>query len=176
VGVGALCLRREIALAPLVVGGGQERGRRAGTPDVAAAVGLATALRLAAEGRPGACASTAARRDRLAKLLSGALDGVTPTVAGTDVLPGTCHVLVEGVASEELVFLCDQAGLCVSAASSCASGATTRSHVLAAMGVDEPLAHGSLRLSIGAETSDGDVERAAAIVVDAVRRLRAGPA
>jgi len=174
VGVGALCLRREVTLAPLLVGGGQERGRRAGTPDVAAAVGLATALRLAGEERAGAFARTAARRDQLAKLLTSALDGVTQTVPSGELLPGTCHVLVDGVASEELVYLCDEAGLCVSAASSCASGATTQSHVLAAMGVDGALARGSLRLSIGAGTSDEEVERAAGIVVAAVRRLRAG--
>jgi cysteine desulfurase len=176
VGVGALCFRREVALAPLVVGGGQERGRRAGTQDVAAAVGLATALRLACAERGAGHALTAARRDQLAKLLCTAIDGVTPTVALRDALPGTCHLLVEGVASEELVFLCDEAGLCVSAASSCASGAATQSHVLAAMGVDADLARGSLRLTIGAETTDDDVERAAAIVVEAVRRLRGAAA
>jgi cysteine desulfurase len=172
VGVGALCVRREVPLAPLVVGGGQERGRRAGTPDVAAAVGLATALRLACEGRPASCALTASRRDQLTKLLTSSLDGVASTVKGAAVLPGTCHVLVEGVTSEELVYLCDEAGLCVSAASSCSSGAATRSHVLAAMGVDDVASRGSLRLTIGAETTDAEVERAGAIVVGAVRRLR----
>jgi cysteine desulfurase len=172
VGIGALCVRREVALAPLVVGGGQERGRRAGTPDVAAAIGLATALRLACEGRAASCALTAARRDHLTKLLTSSLDGVAATVTAAAALPGTCHVLVEGVTSEELVYLCDEAGLCVSAASSCSSGAATRSHVLAAMGVDDAMARGSLRLTIGAETTDAEVERAGAIVVGAVRRLR----
>lgn len=172
VGVGALCVRREVPLAPLIVGGGQERGRRAGTPDVAAAVGLAAALRLACEERAATCALTATRRDQLTKLLMSGLDGVTPTVSDAAVLPGTCHVLVDAVASEELVYLCDEAGLCVSAASSCSSGAATRSHVLAAMGVDDEAAKGSLRLTIGAETTDADIDRAAAIVVCAVRRLR----
>jgi cysteine desulfurase len=172
VGVGALCARREVALAPLVVGGGQERGRRSGTVDVAAAVGLATALRLASTEREAAGSLTASRRDHLAKLVCSGAEGVHVTVEGATVLPGSCHLLVEGVRSEELLFLCDEAGLCASAASSCSSGATVASHVLAAMGVDAGLAAGSLRLTLGAETTDQDVERAAAIVLAAVRHLR----
>jgi cysteine desulfurase len=172
VGIGALCVRREVRLAPLLVGGGQERGRRAGTPDVAAAVGLAVALRLACAQREVDVAITAARRDQLAKLLVTGLDGVRLTVRESAVLPGTCHVLVDGVSSEELVYLCDEAGLCVSAASSCSSGAVTKSHVLAAMGVEHEEAGGSLRLTIGAETTDDDVARAANVVVGAVRQLR----
>lgn len=172
VGIGALCIRREVPLEPLLVGGGQERGRRAGTPDVASAVGLATALRLAADEWSSTAALVAARRDLLQKLLTSAIDGVTPTIEGADVLPGTCHVLVDGVASEELVYLCDDAGLCVSAASSCSSGAATMSHVLAAMGTDLGASRAALRLTLGVTTSDDEVERAAAIVVDAIRRLR----
>jgi cysteine desulfurase len=172
VGVGALCSRREVALVPLVTGGGQERGRRAGTPDVAAAVGLAVALRLSADERAVAASLTAARRDHLAKLLAAGAEGLRLSVVDVPVLPGTCHVTVDGVSSEELVFLCDEAGLCVSAASSCSSGAATASHVLAAMGLGGGDDRGSLRLTLGAETTDDDVERAAAIVVAAVRRLR----
>lgn len=172
VGSGALCLRRELPLAPLVVGGGQERGRRAGTQDVAAAVGLATALRCAARDRTRAVACTATRRDHLAALLLAHVPGTTLTAADAPRLPGTCHVTIEGIASEELVFLCDEAGLCVSAASSCASGAAQHSHVLAAMGMDERRARGSLRLTLGEETTDEEVERAAAIVAGAVVQLR----
>ena len=174
VGIGALCLRREVALAPLVVGGGQERGRRAGTPDVASAVGLAVALRLSCAERERSVARATQRRDLLAGLLVGGAPGIRATVEGAAVLPGTCHVLVEGVRSEELVFLCDEAGLCVSAASSCASGAASRSHVLAAMGIDDGEATGSLRLTLGAETTEAQVERAAAIVLTAVHGLRGG--
>jgi cysteine desulfurase len=173
VGSGALCFRRELALAPLVVGGGQERGRRAGTQDVAAAVGLATSLRCAARDRSHAVACTTTRRDLLAALLAARIPGTTLTASDVPRLPGTCHVTIEGIASEELVFLCDQAGLCVSAASSCASGAAQRSHVLAAMGMDEARARGSLRLTLGGETTDDDVERAAVIVERAVAQLRA---
>jgi cysteine desulfurase len=175
VGIGALCFRREVALVPLVVGGGQERGRRGGTPDVAAAVGLAVALRLSSKERVDATSSTAARRDRLAALLVAADDSVRVTAPDSLRLPGTCHVTIEGISSEELVFLCDEAGLCASAASSCASGAATSSHVLEAMGVDVT-SHASLRLSLGADTTDEEVTRAASVVLDAATRLRAGRA
>jgi cysteine desulfurase len=176
VGAGALCFRREVPLAPLLVGGGQERGRRAGTTDVAAAVGLATALRLAARDRAWASIETSRRRDALASLLVNQISGTRVTATGVARLPGTCHVTIEGIASEELVFLCDQAGLCVSAASSCSSGAAERSHVLAAMGVDGKLVRGSLRLTLGSETTDHDVEAAARIVTCSVQQLRAVPA
>lgn len=175
-GIGALCIRREVPLEPLLVGGGQERGRRAGTPDVAGAVGLATALRLAARERSSTATLVEARRDLLMKDLTSGIEGVTPTIEDADVLPGTCHVLVDGVASEELVYLCDEAGLCVSAASSCSSGAATSSHVLAAMGTDLGAGRAALRLTLGATTTDDEVDRAAAIVVDAIRRLRSATA
>ncbi len=176
IGVGALCFRREIALVPLIVGGGQERGRRAGTPDVAAAVGLAVALRLSSNERVRAVACTTARRDRLTDLLVAGVEHLHVTARGARRLPGTCHVTIDGVSSEELVFLCDEAGLCVSAASSCSSGAATRSHVLEAMGGTDATTRASLRLSMGAETTDSEIEQAATIVHAAVSRLRAAHA
>ena len=118
-----------------------------------------------------AASCTAARRDRLTGLLAAGVDEVLVTVPSATRLPGTCHVTIEGVSSEELVFLCDEAGLCVSAASSCASGAASASHVLEAMGMDAS-SRASLRLSIGADTTDDEIARAAGIVVRAVARLR----
>jgi cysteine desulfurase len=172
VGVGALCFRRDVPLAPLLVGGGQERGRRSGTQDVAAAVGLATALRLAVAERDVAVALTRARRDHLAKLVTSGAEGTRLTVQGDDVLPGNCHLLIDDVTSEELLFLCDAQGLCASAASSCSSGAAVASHVLEAMGVPTQSSRGSLRLTIGADTTDDEVERAATIVTTAIHQLR----
>jgi cysteine desulfurase len=175
VGVGALVVRPGVALRPRQVGGGQERDRRSGTASVAGAVGLATALRLAADERDVAGERVAKQRDRLLVGLAAAVDGLEATLpAGTPRLPGTAHVCVQGVESEALLFLLDERGVCASAASSCASGAQQSSHVLAAMGVDPALGRGSLRLSLAPSTTEADLDLALAAVPAAVAQLRAG--
>jgi cysteine desulfurase len=170
-GAGALVVRDGVRLHPRQVGGGQERDRRSGTQDVAGAVGLATALRLAAEEREEAAARVSVLRDRLAKGL-GELPGACETVTEGPRLPGICHVCFEGVAAEALLFLLDEAGICASAASSCASGAQQASHVLDAMGVPLERALGSLRLSLAPTTTDADIDHALAVIPTAVERLR----
>jgi cysteine desulfurase len=90
-------------------------------------------------------------------------------------LPGHCHVCIEGADSESLLFLLEQAGVMASAASSCASGAMAGSHVLAAMGVAPALAAGSLRLTLGPDTTAADVDVAVEAVAGAVERLRRFP-
>jgi cysteine desulfurase len=172
VGVGALAAPAGVALAPRQLGGGQERGRRSGTVDVAGAVGLATALRLAADERVEVVARVGDRRDRLAAGLAAAVPGLVVTAAGAERTAGTCHVCIPGVDAEALLFLLDEAGVLASAASSCSSGAQQRSHVLAAMGVGEALARGSLRLSLGPATTDAEIDAALAAVPAAVERLR----
>ncbi len=166
-GIGALLVRDGVRLRPRQVGGGQERDRRSGTQDVAGAVGLAAALRLAADEREEASARVAALRDRLVAGL-----GERETVADGPRLPGICHVCFEGVAAEALLFLLDDAGICASAASSCASGAQQASHVLAAMGVPLERALGSLRLSLGPTSTDADVDHALAVIPAALDRVR----
>ena len=173
VGIGALAVRRGVApLRPRQIGGGQERDRRSGTQDVAGAVGLATALRLAADERAEVVARVGALRDRLADGLAAAVPGLVVTAAGAERIAGTCHVCVPGVAAEAVLFLLDEAGICASAASSCASGAQQASHVLAAMGVPFEVAAGSLRFSLGPTTTDADVDHALAVVPGAVARVR----
>ena len=173
VGVGALCVRREVALAPLIVGGGQERGRRAGTPDVAAAVGLATALRLACEERAATCALD---RDASRPAREAAHERTRWRHAhglGCRGAPG--HLPRPGRRRWRARSWSTSATRrgCACRRRRAARAARRRaSHVLAAMGVDDEAASGSLRLTIGAETTDDDVDRAAAIVVCAVRRLR----
>jgi len=172
VNAGALILRRDLVLEALTPGGGQEKGRRGGTVDVAAAVGLAEALRLVDEERAAGAAHARALRDRLeAGLLAIADCRVTAQSAAR--LPGTAHVTFPDVASDELLFLLDQAGVYASAAASCSSGAAVASHVLAAMGMPAERAKGSLRLSFGTETSAEDIEAVIAAVTAAVERLRA---
>ena len=99
--------------------------------------------------------------------------GVHETVARDRKVAGSAHVCIDGVENEALLFLLDEAGVCASAASACASGAMEPSHVLAAMGVPRERALGALRLTLGRTTTDGDVDLCAHAVVQAVRRLRA---
>jgi cysteine desulfurase len=171
-GAGALVVREGVELEPLLVGGGQERERRAGTHDVAGAVGLATALAAAAREREEETVRVGALRDRLADGLLAAVPSVTEAADRKSVLPGHCHLCFEAVDREELVVLLDEAGVCVSAGAACASGALEPSHVLAAMGVPAAVARGSIRFSLGYTTTPADVERALAVVPEAVARLR----
>jgi cysteine desulfurase len=168
---GALILRSDVAIDAAVPGGGQERGRRGGTVDVAAAVGLAIAVRLTAKERDQVTARVAGYQQQLCTALS-VLEGCAITAPGANRLPGTVHVTFEGLASDELLFLLDQAGVCAAAASSCSSGAAIASHVLAAMGVAPERARGSLRLSMGGETSQEDIDALIVILTSVVKRLR----
>ena len=171
-GAGALVVREGTELEALFVGGGQERERRAGTHDVAGGVGLATALAAVARERESESARVGALRDQLADGLLHAVPAVTEAADRKFVLPGHCHLCFAGVDREELVVLLDEAGICVSGGAACASGALEPSHVLAAMGVPAPIASGSIRFSLGHTTTADDVERALAVVPEAVARLR----
>lgn len=161
-GVGALVVREGVRLAPLLRGGGQEAGRRSGTHNVAGIVGFAAAVRACRAAPP----DVAALRDRLATGLA-AIPGCRPTVPG-GTAPGILSVLLDGIESEALLVLLDRAGVCASAAASCASGAMEASHVLAAIGA----AGGSLRLSLGWTSTEADVDRALEVLPAAVAQLR----
>jgi cysteine desulfurase len=179
VGTGALVVRRSAGpIRPRLIGGGQERDRRSGTQDVAGAVGLATALRLAAAERTEVVTRVRYLRDRLADGLRAAVPGLVETAVGEDgsrehLIAGTCHVCVPGVAAETVLFVLDEEGVCASAASSCASGAQQASHVLAAMGVPLDVASGSLRFSLGPTTTAADIDRALEVVPAAIGQVRA---
>lgn len=175
-GTGALVVLGDVALAPHLLGGGQERDRRSGTQNVAGAAAMAAAARATVAERDEAVAAVGARRDRLADGLVAAVDGCVETaVEGGDrsgKVAGSCHVCIEGIESEALLFLLEREDVLASAASSCASGAQDPSHVLAAMGVPRDLARGSLRLSLGPITTDADVDHALDVVPRAVEALR----
>jgi cysteine desulfurase len=171
-GAGVLAFARPVELAPLSFGGPQERGRRAGTQDVAGAAGLGAALSWLRRDREAESERVTALRDRLALGLLAALEGVRLTAGDVPRAPGHCHLVVEGVDSEELLFLLDSYGVCASAGSACASGALEASHVLTAMGTPPALARGALRLSLGHSSTDADVDMALEAVPRAVSRLR----
>ena len=170
-GVGILAIRSGVRLAPLLLGGGQERDRRSGTHNVAGIAATAEALRVTDETRPDETRRIAGFNAILRERI-GALDGVRFTLPAESAVPGVLNVCFSGVENESLLFLLDEAGVCASAASACASGAMDPSHVLAAMGVPADWARGSLRLSLGHTTTIDDVNRAADAVVAAVTRIR----
>ena len=170
-GAGVLAVRGDVALAPVIHGGGQERDRRSGTHNVAGIVGLAAAIRATVADRDGAAARAAPLRDRLADALL-TIPGTTETGDRARKIAGNCHVCFDGIESEALLILLDDAGVWASAGSACASGAMEPSHVLVAMGVAKDLALGSLRLSLGTTTTDADIDLALKVIPDAVARLR----
>ena len=171
-GVGVLTIRDGVELQPLISGGGQERQRRSGTHNVAGIAAMASALTETDLGRTGENARLAALRDRLVDGLIGSLDGVVETVPRDRKVAGSAHVCLEAVESESLLYLLDEADVCASAASACASGAMEPSHVLAAMGVDRSVAMGALRMTLGHTTTAADIDRAIEIVVASVQHLR----
>jgi cysteine desulfurase len=175
-GVGVLVARGRAAIAPMLIGGGQERERRSGTHNVAGIIALAVALRATDSERADENVRVAALRDSLVDGLRAKLDDTHETVDRAYKVPGSAHICIDGIENEALLYLLDEARVCASAASSCASGAMEPSHVLAAMGVPNERARGALRLSLGRTTTTDDIARATTVIVESVRRLRAGRA
>jgi cysteine desulfurase len=173
-GVGVLAVRGDVALAPIIHGGGQERDTRSGTHNVAGIVGMAAAMQATVVRRADDVSRVGALRDRLADGLLAAVGGASETGCRAAKIAGNCHLCFEGIESEALLVLLDTAGVCASAGSACASGAMEPSHVLAAMGIAKSQALGSLRMSLGAATTPDEVDVALKVVPDAVARLRCG--
>ena len=157
-GVGAFYCRRGIPLPSLIDGGAQERGKRAGTENVAGIVGLGAALRLANEEMSEASARVSAMRDRL-------IDGILQTVPMCRLngprhnrLPGNCNISFLGIEGESLLLRLDLAGIAASSGSACASSSLDPSHVLLAIGLPHEVAHGSVRLSLSDYNTEEDVD------------------
>jgi cysteine desulfurase len=157
-GVGALYLRRRTPIEPLIHGGGQQRGLRSGTEDVAGAVGLATALRLA---RTTDANAVRARRDRFIARVEDAVPGARLTGHRTDRLPGHASFVLPGISGESVLLDLERQGVICSSGSACAAGNDEPSHVLTAMGIPAETAHTALRFTFGADITDADLERAA---------------
>ncbi|MGC9332948.1 MAG: cysteine desulfurase NifS [Anaerolineae bacterium] len=171
-GVGVLYARRGISLLPVQTGGGHERNRRAGTENVAYAVGFATALRLAHEGAEETNARIAGLRD---KLVAGVLDRIPESqLSGhpRQRLPNSASFLFKYIEGESILLSLDQVGVAASSGSACTSGSLEPSHVLMAMGFPHEVAHGSLRLTLGKDNSEEDVEYVLEILPGIVEKLR----
>ena len=170
-GVGALYARRGIALSNLIEGGAQERGKRAGTENTAAVMGMAAALEEAVRNMDANSAKLTALRDRL---ISG-LSQIPHSVLNGDAesrLPGNVSFCFEGIEGEALLLLLDDRGICASSGSACTSGSLDPSHVLLAIGRPHEVAHGSLRLTLSEETSEADIDYTIKAVKEVVTYLR----
>jgi cysteine desulfurase len=178
-GVGALLVAPGVEVEPLIVGGGQERGRRAGTENVATIVGFAEALRLAAKSREREATRIAALRNHMARRLAEELgDRISITTPLDRSAPHILHCTFPGTAGrrtdgEMLLLGLDLAGVQASAGSACSSGAVEPSHVLLAMGMTRSRAASALRLSLGRTTTADEIERAVPAIVRTVRRVTA---
>lgn len=172
-GVGALVRDRAVELEPQLLGGGQEEGLRSGTLNVAGIVGFGAAAALAAEELEARAARMRALRERLERGLA-AHGGVTLLAPGAERLPNTVMAAVQGVEAETLLMALDRAGYAVSSGSACHTGKTEPSHVLRAMGVPDALALGSIRISLGKDSTETDVDGFLAALDQALDSLRTG--
>lgn len=170
-GIGALYVRKGIPVTNLIFGGAQERNRRAGTENLPAIAGFAKAMEIANTDIEKRAEKTAKQRDRL---IEGILKLPRTRLNGDPVkrLPGTVNISIEGVEGESLLLMLDLNGICASSGSACTSGSLDPSHVLLALGLKHEVAHGSLRLSIGDETTDEDIDYILEVVPKVVKRLR----
>jgi cysteine desulfurase len=172
-GVGALYVRTGTRLATVQTGGGQEKGRRTGTENVAGVVGLGAAMRIATAKRAAESARQAVLRDRLIAGIRSRISDATLTGHPTERLPNSASFCFRGTQGEALVVSLDLEGFSVSSGSACTSGNTDPSHVLLALGLDRDLAQGSLRLTLGRATTEADVDALLAALPPIVARLRA---
>ena len=170
-GVGMLYIRRGISLPNLIDGGGQERGKRAGTENVAAIVGLAKAVEIATANIEERAAKTKVLRD---KLIDNILKIERTRLNGDREkrLPGNVNISIEGIEGESLLLSLDMYGICASSGSACTSGSLDPSHVLLAIGLKHEVAHGSLRISLSDENTEEDVDKILEVLPEIVFRLR----
>ena len=170
-GVGVLYVRRGIILENLIYGGAQERGKRAGTENIPGIMGLAAALEAA-------CSSIDVNAQKLIPLRDRLIEGLDKIPYGelngdrTSRLPGNVNYCFEGIEGESMLLLLDDKGIACSSGSACTSGSLDPSHVLLAIGRPHEVAHGSLRLSLGEDTSSEDVDTIIKAVTDVVTYLR----
>ncbi len=173
-GAGLLWVRRGLQLAPVQVGGHQERGRRAGTENVAAIVGLGEALSRAVAAVPSEAPRLAALRDRL-EAAAREIPGSQVAGAGAERVCNTLNVAFEGCDGETLLVALDLAGVAVSTGSACSSGSLEPSPVLLAMGYPPALARGAIRFSLWRGTTAADIDEVCRLLPHVVARTRARP-
>ena len=170
-GIGAIYIKRGLVLPNLIYGGGQERGKRPGTENTAAIVGLGRAMEIAVQG-------IAEKNERVTKMRNRLIDGLL-TIPNTRLngdrekrLAGNCNISFEGVEGESLLLKLDEHGIMASSGSACTSGSLDPSHVLLSLGLKHEVAHGSLRLSINNQNTEEDIDYILEWVPKVIEELR----
>jgi len=171
-GVGALFMRKGVAIEPFIHGGGQERGLRSGTTNVPGIVGLGKATKLAKEELKERMEHNIALRERMIKGLEEHLSDYILTGHRRQRLPGNVSLCVHYIEGESMLLLLNTEGFACSSGSACTSGSLEPSHVLLAMGIGPQLAQGSLRITLGRENAEEDVDRFLEVLPKVVERLR----
>jgi cysteine desulfurase len=171
-GVGALYVRKGTRLATMQTGGGQEKGRRTGTENVAGIVALGVAMRIATERRELESPRQAALRDRIIDGVLARVPAAMLTGHPTERLPNNASFVIAGADGTSLIAALDMAGFSVSSGSACTSGDTEPSHVILALSIDREVAKGSLRVTVGRSTTEADVDAFLAALPGIVSRVR----
>jgi len=167
--VGLLWTARSVKLIPQIVGGGQERGLRSGTENVAGTIGFARAMELVTATQKSESGRIAALRDTIEKTLTEAFPDAVVSGHKKHRLPNFLHISFPGIDAERLVFALEGKGILVATGSACAANKGTRSHILTAIGLAPEVADGSLRLSLGHLSTDKNTTQAAQNIIEAVR-------
>ncbi len=171
-GIGALYVRKGVAITPIIVGGAHERGRRAGTENVAGIVGLGAAIELAMSNMDRDVARIKGMRDRLIAEIPKRIDEVKLNGHPTKRLPGNVNFSIKYIEGEAILLMLDINGIAASSGSACTSGSLDPSHVLLAMGIPHEIAHGSLRLTLSSNTTDEEVDYILETLPRIVSKLR----
>ena len=171
-GTGVLYVKKGITLEPLVDGGGQERGLVSGTENTAGCIGLAAAMKEAVEGLDEKMGYVKKLTDKLVKGIMENIPYSHYTGDPVNRLPGTASFVFEAIEGEGLILRLDNAGVCGSTGSACSTGSLDPSHVLMAIGLPHEIAHGSLRLTLGEQNTEEDVDYIIETVTDVVKTLR----
>ena len=173
-GVGLLYVKRRVKYQPYIVGGGQERGRRGGTENVASIVGFGRAAELAMASLRDESRRVRALRDRLEDGILGGVPGTSRNGGKEPRLPNTSNIAFDGIEAEGILMLLDQVGICASSGSACTTGSLDPSHVLTAMGCTTARARSSIRFSLGIYNTAAEVEHLLQCLPGIVARLRGG--
>jgi len=171
-GIGVLYLRRGTPFRPFLVGGHQEKSRRAGTENAAAIIALGKACELAAQYMELENSQVRAMRDRLQDSLMAAIPHARVNGGAAERLPNTVSIAFEFIEGESILMLLSELGICASSGSACTSGSLEPSHVLRAMGVPFTCAHGSVRFSLSRYTTDAEIDKVIAELPPIIARLR----